>query len=295
MAIITGTGGNDILPGTENNDQISGLAGNDSIYGRGGDDELWGGGGDDTLKGGTDNDTLDGGDGSDELHGQAGYDSLYGGAGNDSVHGGEGDDTVRFLGNAEGYTWGMEDDNSFQISGPDGTDSLTGIEALVFDDIIKSVFIGTDADDTLTGTDNNDEIYGLAGLRLGYAMAHPDRIEQMRRAKQAFNVNLLAQKAGAEALKDEEFIQKTLDLCAKGKSYLYEALKEAGFFFYPSEANFLCIRTERNSLDVFNDLLDRGMAIRPLASFGMPRWIRFTIGTQEQNWEFIRLLKAFGK
>ncbi len=135
------------------------------------------------------------------------------------------------------------------------------------------------------------KIYGLAGLRLGYAMACPETMQNIFRAKQAFNVNLLAQKAGAEALKDSEFIEKTLDLCRQGKDFLYKALEEEGFFFYPSEANFICIRVDRNSKEVFDLFLEQGMAIRPLASFGMEQWIRYTIGTEEQNKEFIRLMK----
>ncbi|MDC7233801.1 MAG: histidinol-phosphate transaminase [Spirochaetales bacterium] len=136
------------------------------------------------------------------------------------------------------------------------------------------------------------KIYGLAGLRLGYAMGHPDLVQEIFRSKQAFNVNLLAQKAGAEALKDDEFIRKTLKLCSDGKEYLYKALEENGFFFYPSEANFICIKVDRDSKEVFDSFLDQGMAIRPLASFGMNEWIRYTIGTEEQNREFIRLLKT---
>jgi len=136
------------------------------------------------------------------------------------------------------------------------------------------------------------KIYGLAGLRIGYAMACPELTQEIFRAKQAFNVNLLAQIAGAEALKDEAFIEKTLDLCREGKEYLYTALEEAGFFFYPSEANFICIRVDRDSREVFESFLEQGMAIRPLGSFGMGEWIRYTIGTVDQNMEFIRLLKT---
>ncbi|QEN06556.1 histidinol-phosphate transaminase [Oceanispirochaeta crateris] len=136
------------------------------------------------------------------------------------------------------------------------------------------------------------KIYGLAGLRIGYAMAYPSLTQEIFRAKQAFNVNLLAQCAAAEALNDHDFIQKTLNLCSEGKKYLYEALDRDNYFYYPSEANFICIRIGKDSKEVFDDFLDQGMAIRPLASFGMEDWIRYTIGTQEQNEEFIRLLKS---
>ncbi|MBF9016637.1 MULTISPECIES: histidinol-phosphate transaminase [unclassified Oceanispirochaeta] len=136
------------------------------------------------------------------------------------------------------------------------------------------------------------KIYGLAGLRLGFAMGHPDIIQEIFRSKQAFNVNLLAQKAGAEALKDDEFIERTLKLCREGREYLYKALEEEGFFYYPSEANFICIRINKDSKEVFDSFLDQGMAIRPLSSFGMNDWIRYTIGTVEHNREFIRLLKT---
>lgn len=136
------------------------------------------------------------------------------------------------------------------------------------------------------------KIYGLAGLRIGYAMAQEELIQDVFRAKQAFNVNLLGQRAAAEALKDREFIERTLKLCKEGKEYLYKALEDASYFFYPSEANFLCIQTGKDSGRVFQDFLDEGMAIRPLASFGMNEWIRYTIGTEDQNREFIRILKS---
>ncbi|MDC7239872.1 MAG: aminotransferase class I/II-fold pyridoxal phosphate-dependent enzyme, partial [Spirochaetales bacterium] len=136
------------------------------------------------------------------------------------------------------------------------------------------------------------KIYGLAGLRLGYAMGHPTLVQEIFRSKQAFNVNLLAQKAGAEALKDHEFIERTLTLCREGREYLYKALDKEGFFYYPSEANFICIRVVKDSKKVFDYFLNKGMAIRPLASFGLNDWIRYTIGTEEQNREFISILSS---
>lgn len=137
------------------------------------------------------------------------------------------------------------------------------------------------------------KLYGLAGLRIGYAMAHPDVIAQILRSKQAFNVNTPAQLAGAAALKDEAFIRRTRELCSAGKTFLYERLDAMGVFYYPSEANFLCLQIDRDDREAFDYFLERGMAIRPLGSFGMAGWIRYTIGTEEQNREFLRILRAF--
>ncbi len=135
------------------------------------------------------------------------------------------------------------------------------------------------------------KIYGLAGLRIGFAIAHPDVIQQIMRAKQVFNVNKLAQSAGAAALEDKDFIERTLELCRTGKEYLYRELEKIGVSYYPTEANFICLNTGRDSKEVFEQFLNEGMAIRPLGSFHMAQWIRYTIGTEEQNREFIKILK----
>ncbi|OQY32253.1 MAG: histidinol-phosphate transaminase [Spirochaetaceae bacterium 4572_59] len=139
------------------------------------------------------------------------------------------------------------------------------------------------------------KLYGLAGLRIGYALADPTLIEQIFRTKQAFNVNILAQQAGTAALGDQNFISRTLDLCKKGKTFLYGELKRLGYDYYPSQANFICIRVKRDSRAVFDHFLDEGMAIRPLASFGLDEWIRYTIGTEDQNREFIRIMSELEK
>ena len=135
------------------------------------------------------------------------------------------------------------------------------------------------------------KIYGLAGLRIGFGMAHPEIIDQILRTKQAFNVNKLAQSAGMAALDDRDFIERTLELCRKGKEFLYAELDKMGVFYHPTQANFLCIKTGIDSQGVFEYFLDQGMAIRPLGSFTMANWIRYTIGTEDQNREFIRILK----
>ncbi len=135
------------------------------------------------------------------------------------------------------------------------------------------------------------KIYGLAGLRIGFGMAHPEIIDQILRTKQAFNVNKLAQSAGVAALEDRNFIERTMELCRKGKEYLYRELDAMGIFYYPTQANFLCIQTGIDSQGVFDYFLDQGMAIRPLGSFTMDKWIRYTIGTEDQNREFIRILQ----
>ena len=135
------------------------------------------------------------------------------------------------------------------------------------------------------------KIYGLAGLRIGFGMAHPEIIQQILRTKQAFNVNKLAQSAGAAALEDTDFIERTLELCRKGKEYLYKELEDLGVFYYPTQANFICIKAETDSKEMFEYFLNQGMAIRPLSSFTMDQWIRYTIGTEDQNKEFIRILR----
>ncbi len=137
------------------------------------------------------------------------------------------------------------------------------------------------------------KIYGLAGLRVGYGIGSEAVIGDLRRTKEPFNVNILAQAAALAALDDEEFLRRSLRTNEEGKIFLMQELGRMGIPCYPTEANFICCNIGRDGMEAFRRIMDLGVTIRPLASFGLTEWIRVTIGTPEQNRTFLSCLKAF--
>ncbi|AEJ61741.1 Histidinol-phosphate aminotransferase [Spirochaeta thermophila DSM 6578] len=137
------------------------------------------------------------------------------------------------------------------------------------------------------------KVYGLAGLRVGYGVAHPQVIRYVGRLKPPFNVNLLGQAAALAALDDEAFVERSRAITREGKAFLYGELSRLGLFYYPSEANFVCFRVEGSSQEAFRALMERGVIIRPLDSFGLPGWMRVTVGTHEHNTAFIAALEDY--
>ena len=136
------------------------------------------------------------------------------------------------------------------------------------------------------------KLYGMAGLRLGYGFADPALIRETLRVKTPFNLNLLVQTAALTALKDLAFVRRSLAMNNKGKIQLMAGLKKLGLTTLPTEANFICFKVPRPAVELCEDLMKRGMIIRPLKSFGLPDWCRVTIGTAEQNRFFLRELKS---
>lgn len=133
--------------------------------------------------------------------------------------------------------------------------------------------------------------YGLAGLRVGYAVASEDLIAPMEKARQPFNVNLLAQEAALASLDDKSFLVRTRQVILEGKNYLYEALTKMGLIYVPSVANFILINVERDCGEVFKQMLKYGVIIRDMKQYGLNNFIRVTIGTKKENERFIKILK----
>jgi histidinol-phosphate aminotransferase len=133
--------------------------------------------------------------------------------------------------------------------------------------------------------------YGLAGLRLGYALGNKELIAPMLKTKMPFNVNRLAQAGGLAALGDREFLDKTYRNNSAGKKYLYAALDQLKLAYQKTEANFIFIDVQRSADELFLELMKKRVIIRPLSSFGFPQAIRVSIGTPEQNEKFIAALK----
>ncbi len=133
--------------------------------------------------------------------------------------------------------------------------------------------------------------YGLAGLRLGYAIAERELISYMERVRQPFNVNILAQVGGLAALDDNEFLKKTRSLVLNGKDFIYQELSKMGLGFLPSVANFVLVDTGKDGLEVFKAMLKFGVIVRDMKQYGLKDFIRVTIGTQKENERFVRVLR----
>lgn len=133
--------------------------------------------------------------------------------------------------------------------------------------------------------------YGLAGLRVGYAVANNQLATYMENVRQPFNVNLLAQEAALAALDDKKFLRQTRQCALEGKKYLYDALNAIGIAYVPSAANFILIDTGRDGVAVFKEMLKYGVIIRDMQQYGLKNFIRVTIGTKKENERFIKVLK----
>lgn len=127
------------------------------------------------------------------------------------------------------------------------------------------------------------KIYGLAGLRIGYGVAHPSVIDHVRRVQEPFQVNSLAQLAAEAALQDEDHVSRSVALNEAGKRFFYEKLEAMGLHYVPTEANFVFFDVGRAVREVFIQLLREGIIVRGGDAFGQATYVRATIGTREQN------------
>ncbi len=133
--------------------------------------------------------------------------------------------------------------------------------------------------------------YGLAGLRIGYALANEELASYMEKARQPFNVNMLAQVAASAALDDKKFLGKTRNTILAGKDYLYDCLAKLGIAYVPSVANFILIDVGKDGVNVFKEMLKFGVIVRDMAQYGLKNFIRVTIGTKKENERFIKVLR----
>ena len=132
--------------------------------------------------------------------------------------------------------------------------------------------------------------YGLAGLRVGYAFAHPGVADLMNRVRQPFNVNSLALAAAAAGLNDREFVRRSFELNQSGMRRITHGLAQLGLAFIPSFGNFVSVKV-RDADGVFQRLLERGVIVRPIASYGMPDYLRVSIGLESENERFLEALR----
>jgi histidinol-phosphate aminotransferase len=130
------------------------------------------------------------------------------------------------------------------------------------------------------------KIYGLAGLRIGYGIAHREIIAEMNKVRAPFNTNSVAQRAAIEALKDKDHIKKSKEINNRGKIYLYKELSSLGIRHVPTEANFIYMPVA-DSMNIYKKLLYSGVIVRPMGADA----IRVTIGLPEENKKFTNALK----
>ncbi|MFC0444929.1 histidinol-phosphate transaminase [Pseudidiomarina halophila] len=133
--------------------------------------------------------------------------------------------------------------------------------------------------------------YGLAGLRAGYAVSHPDIADLMNRGRQPFNMNSLSLRAAEVALDDEDYLQQSVAVNAAGMEQLIAFCESAGLNYIPSHGNFLTIEVGDNAAELYQQLLHEGVIVRPVAGYELPRHLRVSIGLPEENEAFIRAMR----
>ena len=131
--------------------------------------------------------------------------------------------------------------------------------------------------------------YGLAGLRVGYAFAHPDIADILNRVRQPFNVNSISLAAAAAGLDDHEFVRRSYDLNQTGMRQLITGLTRLGISHIPSAGNFVSIKVA-DATGVFQRLLKRGVIVRPIAAYEMPDYLRVSVGLESENRRFLEAL-----
>jgi histidinol-phosphate aminotransferase len=132
--------------------------------------------------------------------------------------------------------------------------------------------------------------FGLAGLRVGFALADPEVADVMNRVRQPFNVNHLAMVAACAALEDEAFIEKSRAVNAAGLVQLAKGFEKLGLGYIPSHGNFITVHVGAAE-PVYKSLLAAGVIVRPIAGYGMPEHLRVTVGLPEHNERFLAALE----
>ena len=139
------------------------------------------------------------------------------------------------------------------------------------------------------------KIFGLAGLRVGYGVSSPELADYLNRVRQPFNVNSLALVAAEAALDDVEHISQSREMNQSGMTYLIEQCEQRGLAYIPSAGNFLAIDFSKPAGGLFEAMMQQGVIVRPVANYGMPNFLRVTIGSEEENRRFIDVLDRVSK
>ncbi|MBI2318485.1 MAG: histidinol-phosphate transaminase [Betaproteobacteria bacterium] len=154
-----------------------------------------------------------------------------------------------------------------------------------------------DAYRNLVVTRTFSKVYGLAGLRVGFALCDPGVADLLNRVRHPFNVNSLALAAAEAALEDREFVERSFRVNREGMAQLERGFQALGLQYIPSSANFITVRIDRadgkpQAAAVYEHLLRRGVIVRPVAGYGMPDHLRVTVGLPEENEALLAALRA---
>jgi histidinol-phosphate aminotransferase len=144
--------------------------------------------------------------------------------------------------------------------------------------------------DNLMVTRTFSKAYGLASLRIGYAISSPALADLMNRVRQPFNVNSLAMIAAQAALGDERFLAESIAVNAAGMQQLIAGLDDMGLHFIPSRGNFIAVNLQQPGAVVYQKLLHEGVIVRPVDNYGMPDCLRVSIGLEDENARFLLAL-----
>jgi histidinol-phosphate aminotransferase len=134
------------------------------------------------------------------------------------------------------------------------------------------------------------KIQGLANLRIGYGLAKAELIDVLQKTRQPFNANGIAQAGALAGLQDDEHQQRTRELTWAGRDYLQKEFAAMGLEYVPSHANFVLVKVGDGKA-VFNALMKKGVIVRDMNAYGLPEWIRVSVGTMEQCGRFLGELK----
>lgn len=125
--------------------------------------------------------------------------------------------------------------------------------------------------------------YGLAGLRVGYMVCHPQLVSVLNRVREPFNCNSLALAAAEAALDDEDYLNQAVELNRREMARYEAFFREKGLKYIPSRANFITLDLERDAAPVYQALLREGVIVRPIAGYGLPTCLRISIGLEHEN------------
>jgi len=173
---------------------------------------------------------------------------------------------------------------------------------VVFDEAYCEFVDSTEYPDTLRyireGRNNvlimrtHSKIYGLAGIRLGYALANPELLAPLHKVKEPFAVNLLAQAAGIAALEDKEYRKASTAANHAGRLALYHGLDSLGLFYVKSHTNFALVQLGPQASQVVQKLLEKGIIVRPCNGYDLPECVRITVGDSAQNERLMEALES---
>ena len=193
--------------------------------------------------------------------------------------------------NPTGTMFGRQDFERFLAQVPEGVVTVLDEAYIDFADPGQRLDIRDylDGDRPVAGLRTFSKAYGLAGLRVGYGLMPPALADCLHRVRGPFNVNSLAQIGALAALADTEHYQRTLAMTREGIAWLHEQLPSLGLTPLPTETNFFLVDLGRDGKAFYQVMLKKGVIVRPMHAYGLPSYIRITVGTRAEN---ERLLQA---